>query len=469
MPLALLLNTRYQTYGKMRTLRRHMLLLSTAALLLTSACTTSKSLYKDALKYESSGLDEEALRSLKRSLSKRIDNVDARLRIEKVGQRVLNARLDEFNRSSMMKEYGSAVKEYRLAKQIVDELRPYRVTLDIPRHYTETFITVKETYLGDLYEEGLREMDEERFSSAETLFNKILDIDPEYRDVRELRDGAECEPVYRQAIRAFDNGDFRKAYTLFDRCVRTGDYKDSRARRDECVELGQVRVAIVPFENRTSTRNADELMQAHALEAMMDIDDPFIRVIERADLDKIIEEQNLGLTGVIDQATSSELGRITGANAIVVGQIMEYAITTGRPQKVKQRGYVSQEKTVLTSEGQKKKVTTYRPVDYYTYEDSRSVRISFHYKLIDVSTAEVLSSDIINREEVDRVEYTSFDGDKRKLFPERDGKVDLDRKNYNRLRNSVDARREMRSLTQIADNLLDEVGRKMATDLASSL
>jgi hypothetical protein len=46
------------------------------------------------------------------------------------------------------------------------------------------------------------------------------------------------------------------------------------------------------------------------------------RVIERASLDKILKEQALGMSGVVDEALAVEVGRVAGADAIVVGSII---------------------------------------------------------------------------------------------------------------------------------------------------
>jgi TolB-like protein len=45
------------------------------------------------------------------------------------------------------------------------------------------------------------------------------------------------------------------------------------------------------------------------------------RVIERSALDKILQEQALGVSGVVDEATAVQIGKVAGADAIVFGSI----------------------------------------------------------------------------------------------------------------------------------------------------
>jgi curli biogenesis system outer membrane secretion channel CsgG len=52
------------------------------------------------------------------------------------------------------------------------------------------------------------------------------------------------------------------------------------------------------------------------------------RITERSELDKILREQNLALSGRIDPATAADVGRITGAELIVLGSLTEFGITT---------------------------------------------------------------------------------------------------------------------------------------------
>jgi curli biogenesis system outer membrane secretion channel CsgG len=52
------------------------------------------------------------------------------------------------------------------------------------------------------------------------------------------------------------------------------------------------------------------------------------RITERAELDKVLSEQNLATSGRIDPATAAEVGQITGAELIVLGSVTEFGVTT---------------------------------------------------------------------------------------------------------------------------------------------
>lgn len=52
------------------------------------------------------------------------------------------------------------------------------------------------------------------------------------------------------------------------------------------------------------------------------------RITERAELDKVLLEQNLGVSGRIDPGSAAAVGRITGAGLIVLGSLSEFGVTT---------------------------------------------------------------------------------------------------------------------------------------------
>lgn len=52
------------------------------------------------------------------------------------------------------------------------------------------------------------------------------------------------------------------------------------------------------------------------------------RITERSQLDAVLREQNLALSGRLDPDTAADVGRITGAELIVLGSLTEFAIDT---------------------------------------------------------------------------------------------------------------------------------------------
>src|SRR5471032_2655395 len=104
------------------------------------------------------------------------------------------------------------------------------------------------------------------------------------------------------------------------------------------------RIGVVDFENKT-TYGANRLgtSASDILITELAKSGKFI-VVERDKMDKLMEEQKLGLSGAIDPNTAAKMGKILGLNAIVTGAISqfgeqtegsEYLITQSKSQVVK--------------------------------------------------------------------------------------------------------------------------------------
>lgn len=88
-------------------------------------------------------------------------------------------------------------------------------------------------------------------------------------------------------------------------------------------------IAVLPFDDGSIKRTwgekfslgkgvADELVTALLATNRF-------RLIERAEIDSVLEEQNLGKDGVIDPETAAKIGKILGVQYLVIGRITEFS------------------------------------------------------------------------------------------------------------------------------------------------
>ncbi len=87
--------------------------------------------------------------------------------------------------------------------------------------------------------------------------------------------------------------------------------------------FSQDRIAVLPFQN-----NANENM-AFMSQGLSDMfitsfsQDPSITVIERSRIQTLMSEMELSLTGIVDESSAIELGKLLGANKMVMGSFMQ--------------------------------------------------------------------------------------------------------------------------------------------------
>jgi curli biogenesis system outer membrane secretion channel CsgG len=95
----------------------------------------------------------------------------------------------------------------------------------------------------------------------------------------------------------------------------------------------EVRSGSVKFSGETFTGQDDSFFR----ELGSGVADVFVteafrsqqfRITERAEIDKVISEQNLAITGRVDPSSAAEVGRIIGAELIVLGSLSEFGVTS---------------------------------------------------------------------------------------------------------------------------------------------
>jgi tetratricopeptide (TPR) repeat protein len=78
-------------------------------------------------------------------------------------------------------------------------------------------------------------------------------------------------------------------------------------------------VAILPFENKGASRDLGEIILDKMITVL--VNQERFKVMERAQLNKILEEQSLGSSGIIDAATAAQIGKGIGVDAIIIGSV----------------------------------------------------------------------------------------------------------------------------------------------------
>ena len=78
-------------------------------------------------------------------------------------------------------------------------------------------------------------------------------------------------------------------------------------------------VAIFPFENKGASRDLGEIILDKMITVLWNQDR--FKVMERAALDRILAEQSLGQSGILDANTAAEIGKGIGVDAIIIGSV----------------------------------------------------------------------------------------------------------------------------------------------------
>jgi len=265
------------------------------------------------------------------------------------------------------------------------------------------------------------------------------DLAFEYRDYtddlmeakRRLEMGMEdaAESHYQNALSLMAAGGIennKAAAKEFKRAMSYVDnYRDCAQKYEEARKAGTTRVAIIPFQNKSGIRQygaVGEFITDQVISKLFDDEQAmeFLEIIDREQLELVIKEQKLGASGLIDDNTLVELGKILGVQEILTGRITQ--ILSDAPQVTRENQQAK--RTISVKVGEKKNadgktipVMQDKEVAAYVTlsKKTASARMSGSYKILDVQTARLLETESFSEQYRFSHEWGTFRGDERAL------------------------------------------------------
>lgn len=431
------------------------------------SCKGPKYYTKLATKQETSGLTTEAANSYYTALVRKRSFIDAQIGMKRTGQTVLNQKLAEFGRKKSLGSSKEAVYAYLDADDYKRKIGNVGINLDINQMYLDDFDAAKTNYVSELYEKGTTHLENEEYRDAEQTFKELTKFDPNFKDAKDLGDVAYLEPLYKDGKAMLEAGKFRSAYESLSKVLaKKSNYKNSLDLKNQSLEKGTITIALLPFTNGTRTQNAEVNMSAYTLSALTNIKDPFLRVVDREHMMAILQEQKLQLSGVVDDATAVEVGKIVGAQVILTGTVLKYDEKTGNINRETRTAYQSYSEKQI-SNGQEIVVTKYKPVEYSSFYGKSYTAMDAQVKLISLKTGELLKTNLITKRLEDEVYYARSDFDRNSLFPGEGGRVLTGSDKVQSFRALFNARRELKSVEELNADLYKSVSNEMAEQVKS--
>lgn len=441
-----------------------------------AACSGSKSIYKKGANLQKAGLEQEAANFYIDALKRNRTNEKAIIALKTTGQRVLDDKYGQFYRAYTDERHRDAVYAYLDAIDFNKNVEQVGVKLSLVPYYESYFLESRDIYLTELYEKAENALNSENFQDAEANLRIIRQLDPSFKDVEQLSQFAFVEPRYRMALRAYDEGNYRKSYELFKEVTdKTGGYKESREYLDLSLESAQFTIGMMSIENTTGISGIENAIYGSILREIQNLNDPFIRLVDRKNTNTLLNEQFYNMSGGVDRRTAEQTGRIMGTQAILVGKVISAKRSQGNLIRHNRPGWLGKEVTAIDPVSKAKVVTlAFTKVYYQEFEQENTVNCTFQYQLISTITGEVLMSDLVEVRLKDEVSYASFNGDARLLYSgvwtnqQRDQpndrrfdtpaqKRELDRK--------LRARRDIKNVDELMSELYQQTGIRVAAKL----
>ena len=181
-------------------------------------------------------------------------------------------------------------------------------------------------------------------------------------------------------------------------------------------------------------------------------------MVDRENTDKIIEEQKLALSGILDEKTAANAGQLLGVKAVLIGKVIKFDASNGRLNRKYKQAFEPYRERKYNAETKKYYYETkYKSVSYYEYNQQNSVAFTFQYQLVSSETGQILVSNVIDKTYADQVNYSTYKGDYKKLTPEKR----LSGAGFSSLRgnfiNKFSARKNVKTTDEISNLLFQKV------------
>ncbi|MEM9340926.1 MAG: CsgG/HfaB family protein [Bacteroidota bacterium] len=370
-------------------MKRFLLAISLAAGI--CCVVAQKKILKQAAAFETSQLYEQAAEMYMKALYQNATRPESIQGLTRTSQKVVDGMLSNYFVARNADDLVAATSQFETILAYQEKLTYFNIQAEIPSYHFRDYEQDKKQLFID-------QADEEESETLEKL-----------------------ETLYDQGIRAFQNENWWESWQAFKKIeALSGEYKDTKNYKKKIREKATP-IAILP-SNQNAFRS-EKAFRSHLISELLRLNNPLIKLIEREHLEQVIEEQKLGLSGIIDEKSAAALGRLLGAKAVIIMQVVHQQFNEGQLVERAKTAYTSSEKMVHNDIAQSSRlITDYQPVAYRDFTKENTLLASLDYRLISTETAEILSSDLLRETYKDRIHYATFDGNPYALYHS-DGQV----------------------------------------------
>lgn len=381
-----------------------------------TSCDTPKSLTNKGDKFSEKSLYADACQFYMQALNQKGDFIEAKEGLRASGQKQINIYLDNFFKSKNFGEERKAIYHYRDASSLQSKIATYSIQVDIPQNYTSDYNTLVDNYVVANYDKAIDLLEEEKFAGSEKLLKEITLLKPNFKDVESMKNVATFEPIYRSANEFLEVEKFRSAYYEFDKIPAS--YKECESRKALALEAGLLSIGIMEFKNSTRHRGGEAAISALITEELIQLDNPFIKIVDRQQVQALIDEQLLGMSGQVSENTSAQAGALIGAKAMLNGKLVSYSKQEQAIQKSSKKGWLERKIRKYNEETEKYYYeTVYDKIRYDEYYGSASVQVGFQFQLLSSESGEILLSKLININRNDELHFAESNYDYRNIVP----------------------------------------------------
>ncbi len=414
------------------------------------SCSSYKSQLQDAKEYEDARMYSKAL-NLYSELLVRKETKEALIGKKRVVEAIIRENYDGPIRMYCMQD------KLCEAEQLYSELLTFiekNKSLDVKEPYglKDFILQSKRTYCESLYKQAESDVLAFKYDEARVKLNLIRNFFEDFPNLDYLESLCVLYPNYYLATKSMEEGRLRDAYKALKRIEAIDpSFKDSKKMLESCLKQGRVTVAYVAVDRENVNNDVEKEMGAHVTQSLLDNKDPFLTLLDRDYTSRLLEEQKLGMSGLYDEKTLIEAGKLVGAQYILLGEIIEYSADQKLNDYGFKKGYLG--KTIGDTK-----------VKYRQWNKKFSLQMKYRISMVDSETGETLFNSVYPLNKMSEVDWAEYNGDYKMVYPGdwnweliRTGEDHVDITKYNDLQKLFSQKPMGNELNQLRTNFMIEL------------
>ncbi len=448
-------------------------------IIFTLGCTTSRHINSGDEMMSRSNY-QRAAREYNAALRNSPNNAKAYAGLQNASDSFINQQLKIFDNQYNNRQYVEAANTMEGVQDFIKTYRGRGIETNVPGDYQEKYQAITNAAAEFHYLHGQQELARNNFNAAINHFEKSLEETPNYKNVTSLlkqaKKGArnqKAETFYQRGYKRFQAGNYRQAYRYFKESQeQVRGYKNAADFQRHALERGKVRVAFFDFTNNSRQHGAERTLYSYVLNNVVNNKSPFLDIVDRQNLYRLLDEINFSYSGNVDPATAARAGKMLGLNYVVIGEITNVIVEN---PEVRSQAMDAYELYYENVDGQQQ--PRGKPVRYMVHNETINITFEANYQVISVETGQIIKSNIVSSSAGDQVVYARYRGDTSLLYPTDPGEV-VNREGFlglvttgldawlNRVNQELFAARStLKSANELQTDILKDIGQNISREI----
>ncbi|MEL6557606.1 MAG: hypothetical protein AAFQ94_05435 [Bacteroidota bacterium] len=441
------------------------------ALVLTmNQAFAQKKAYNKGLKLEAAGNISGAIEQYKNALYKNMSYGKAREALE----RTTTKRVDQLLQDHFIATEGNlqttkeSVNSANRIIELIEEMKYFSIDIDLPKYQVANLSKDRRLLSGQKISEANALIVAQKYDEAKSLVDSILISNPAHSQALEIQKEIKLALLEKEAKFAFDRKKYLMAFDAYQQLSELNPDNSEYRKQLEAIESrGRYAIAIVDvsevYENISSSLKSSVIAEISGWKH------PMLELMERGDLDLLIEEQKQSLSSLFDETSIPVPGNLKGIKNMLLMKVEDFSTDRNSDVAVQKVAYRQIKERTYNNNGDWRDRKDYQPVTYQEMTSRLVVSATVQYKVLEVETGRVLYAGKIRDLAKDEQVVPQFEGNPNELFPVESGRIIISGDKLTQYRSSFVKQGQLKSVAMLLKELESKIAAKVANDIRQNL